>query len=212
MDSILSLFSEISSYVAIGTLLLPIIASVIARRKNVKFVMDLKLFEFYVYLTFILQIYALVLVNLGEYNIFLFRLYLPFHTVVFTYFLLKWLLGLNKNTFILVSFSLFISIIGDFFLDESNNFPYFMLLFDSVLLVILSFIVSFFFDKRKHHLPNEYNYIHIGIYLYSLITLIGFLLTQTGYFKYGFFIQAVAIVISNYYFTRSFVCLFRSRG
>ncbi len=213
MNSILDLFLYITSKFALATMFLPIVAVLIARKRNVELNRDLKLFEFYVYATLSLQLFAYVLnLGLGLPNIILFRLYLPFHTVVFAYFLLKWLLGINKNTILLISFSLIISVSGDLIFDDINNFPYFMLVFDAVLLFILSFIVSFLNDKRKHQLSNEYNFIHIGIYFYSLLTLIGFTITQTGYMQVGFFLQAIAVIISNYYFTRSFVCLFHSRG
>ncbi|MCP5062581.1 MAG: hypothetical protein GY936_08970 [Ignavibacteriae bacterium] len=213
MNSILDLFLYITSKFALATMFFPIVAVLIARKRNVELNRDLKLFEFYVYTTLSLQLFAYVLtLGLGFPNIILFRLYLPFHTVVFAYFLLKWLLGINKNTILLISFSLIISVSGDLIFDDISNFPYFMLVFDSVLLFILSFIVSFLNDKRKHQLSNEYNFIHIGIYLYSLLTLIGFTITQTGYMQVGFFLQAIAVIISNYYFARSFTCLFHSRG
>lgn len=212
MNSILDLFILVSSYIAIATMLLPIIADLMARKKNVTFKNDLKLFEFYIYFTFILQIAAIGLRHFGEFNVFLFRLYLPIHSAIFAYLLLKWLFGKNKYIILLVIIPVIFSVLGDILTSEKNTFPNFMLLFDAVLLFILSYLVSFINDKRKNHLPNEYNFIHIGIYLYSILTLVGFLLTQTGYIDYGYFIQAIAVIISNYYFAWSFICLFRSRG
>ncbi|MCP4969646.1 MAG: hypothetical protein GY932_03495 [Arcobacter sp.] len=212
MNSILILFANITSYIGVGTLLLPIIADLIARKKNVEFVTDLKLFEFYIFFTLVMQIIATILFLKGMNNLFLFRLYLPIHTGVFTYFLLKWSWSKNKKIISLVSLSVIISVLGDIWMGDSNTPPYFMLVLDAILLFGLSFYVSFVNDKKKIHLPQEYNFIHIGIYLYSILTLIGFILSQTGYFNYGYFLQSVAMVISNYYFARSFTCLFHSRG
>jgi hypothetical protein len=87
-----------------------------------------------------------------------------------------------------------------------------MIWFDALLLLVLSFYLSYINDKKKIHLSKEKNYIHIGIYLYSIITVIGISPSFTELRTYGFFFQALATIISSYFFARSFRCLYRSNG
>lgn len=213
MNNILELFLSVSNYLAITSMFLPIAAVLYARERNAVIKKDIKLFEIYVYVTLILQISALVLsYGFKLHNLFLFRIYLPMHTAFFSYFLLKWLLVKNKNIILLVSLFITISILGDFFIGKPNVPPNFMIWFDAILLFGLSFLLSIKNDKRKVHLPKENNFIHIGIYLYSTIALVGLLPSIFGLEVYGFFLQAVAVIISNYFFARSFLCLFPSHG
>lgn len=213
MKSILNVFLIVFSFIAIATLLSPVVAGMFVKKRNITFNIDVRLFEIYIYFTVIMQFFAVILnYGLSLQNLLIFRIYLPIHTAVFTYFLSKWLLGKNKNVILLVSSSIVISILGDFFMGERNTYPYFMVWFDAILLFILSFLLSFVSDKKKIYLSSENNFIHIGIYLYSIITFIGFFPSQIGYVSYSLFLQSVAIIISNYYFTRSIVCLIHSRG
>lgn len=213
MNSILSLFHDVSNYIAISTMILPILASLTGWIKKIKFSLVLKLFAIYVWITFILQTVALILsYGFKLHNLFLFKLYLPFHTAVFTYFLMKWLLIKNKVVYLLVFLAILISSLGEVLLGSNKTPQSFMLWFDAILLFGLSFLLSYVNDKKKVHLPKEYNFIHIGIYLYSTITLIGLFPSSVGLESYGFFLQSVAVIISNYFFARSFLCLFPYRG
>ncbi|MEE9430852.1 MAG: hypothetical protein V3V16_07430 [Melioribacteraceae bacterium] len=194
-------------------MLLPIGTSLTCWIKKIKLSFELKLFAIYIWVTFILQAFALVLsYGFGLQNLFLFRLHYPFHIAIFTYLLLKWLHVKNKNIILLVGLSILISVLGDFLFGERNAPLTFMLWFDVIVLFSMSFLLSFVNDKKKIHLPKEYNFIHIGIYLYSTITLIGLFPSSVGLETYGFFLQSIAVIISNYFFARSFLCLFPSRG
>jgi hypothetical protein len=211
MTSILNLFYNIASNLAIISLSFPIITDIIARKKNNKFSNDLKLFEFYIYFTFLMQLFAIILSKLLMVNnLIVFRIYLPIHTAILSYLLIKWLWNTKNLLWSIIIF--IISLWGDYILENYNTPPNFMIWFDALLLLVLSFYLSYINDKKKIHLSKEKNYIHIGIYLYSIITVIGISPSFTELRTYGFFFQALATIISSYFFARSFRCLYRSNG
>jgi len=207
MLSILKLFDELFGYLAIITMLLPIFAAIQARKHKAIFSHDLKLFEIYVYFTLILQCISLTLsYGFGLHNILLFRIYLPIHTAFFSYFLIKW--SRRGNIIFLLIIITLISIMGDYFYGDPNYSPDIMIWSDAIILLFLSFLLSYKIDKKKNKLPCEHNFIHIGIYLYSIVTLLGLSPSHTDVRVFGFLLQAFAVIISNYYFARSFRCLY----
>ena len=211
MILIIKLFYKIVSSLATLSLLFPIIIDIRARRKKSKFTNEFKLFEFYIYFTFIMQIVALFVGKLFKANnLVIFRIYLPIHTAILFYLLIKWLW--NKNSLLWSIVILIISIGGDYIWGHYNTPPNFMIWFDAVLLLVFSFYYSYYSDKKKIYLSKKKTYILMGIYIYSIITLVGISPSFTELRTYGFFFQSLAIVISNYYFARSFRCLYRSNG
>ncbi len=211
MISILNLFYIIASSLAIISLSFPVITDIIARRKKIRFSGDLKLFELYNFFTLIMQILAVIFAKLlFTSNLILFRIYLPFHTAIFTYFLVKW--RGNNNYLIWSVVFFFISIVGEFFLGKHGTPPNFMIWFDAIVLLVLSFNLNLYIDKKKLLLKKENNYIFTGIYLYSIITIIGISPSSTELRTYGFFFQSIAIIVSSYFYAGSFQCLFRSNG
>ncbi len=115
MISIIHLFGTVIAYLAQITMLLPIFSAIYARRKKSTFTLDFRIFEIYVYVTFFFQMLALTLsMGFGLHNVWLFRIYLPLHTILFSYYLLKWS-GLKKN-YILIPFIIgLLSFLGDYF-------------------------------------------------------------------------------------------------
>jgi len=211
MISILDLFYNITSNLAIFSLFLPVIADIIARKKNGKFSKDMKLFEFYVYFTLTMQLIAISLSILFSIsNLIIFRIYLPIHTAIFSYLLIKWLW--NKNSLVWSIVILIISIGGDLIYGQYNVPPNFMIWFDAILLLSLSFYSSYYYDKKMIYLSKKKRYILIGIYSYSIITLVGISPSYLELRIYGFFFQSLAVIISSYYFARSFRCLYHSNG
>jgi len=212
MIPILDLFYRVTSIIGVLSLLLPVITDIIARKKSKnKFTKELKLFEFFVYFTLIMQFFAIGLSKIvGVNNLIIFRIYLPVHVAIFSYLLIKW--TWNKNNVLWSIIFFLVSYLGDYITGNYNTPPNFMIWFDAVILFVLSFCLSFISDKRKVHLSKKYNYIHIGVYLYSIITIIGISPSFTELRTYGFFFQGLAIVVSNYYFARSFRCLYHSNG
>lgn len=209
MLPILDLFKFIFSKIAFLTMIFPVIASIIARRNNSFFSFELRLFEGYVYLLVIFQIAALILsYGLHLHNVILFRIFLPIHTAIFSFFLIKWS-GIVKNTIPYVILFMSVLIIGDYLFDDYNNAPDFMIWADSIILFILSFFLSYIGDKKNINRSKELRFIHIGIYLYSIITIIGISPAKNDIRTFGFLLQNIAIVVSNIYFARSFICLYR---
>lgn len=208
MDSILYLFYRVTSVIAILTMLLPIFAAYKVRRNGIVFSADIKLFEFYVYFLFIFQITALTLSRgFGLHNVILFRIFLLIHMSLFAHFLIKWS-GISVNTIFFILPLLVFSILGDFFFGDPNFAPDFIIWSDAIILLLLSFFLSYRIDKIRFNLPRELNSIHIGIYIYSLITVIGISPSHNDLRLFGFFVQTIAVVISNFYFARSFRCLY----
>ncbi|VAX19296.1 hypothetical protein MNBD_IGNAVI01-1492 [hydrothermal vent metagenome] len=192
---------------------LPLIADFIGRRKGVAYSNDLKVFAAFYYYSLIIQITATVLASIFHAtNVFLFHFYVPVQIVILSYLLLKWT-GIKRETVLIsAGFLGSITIIGDFLFSNLNEFPDFMLWFTTIVLLLLSFLLSYSNDRKKNHLLCEYNFIHIGIYIYSIITLIGTSPTSTPIRLYGYFFQALALIFSNFYFARSFRCLYHKNG
>ncbi len=207
---ILKLFYKLTSFLAILSLLFPIGTNILARKKYYKFTSDFKLFEFFIYFTFIMQLLAIIIAKLKANNLFIFRIYLPIHTAILSYLLIKWLWNKNSIFWSIVIF--IVSIGGDYIWGNYNLPPDFMIWFDAILLLALSFYISYYGDTKKKHFSKKKTFIIMGIYLYSIITLVGISPSYTEFRTYGFFFQALAIIISNYYFARSFRCLYRSNG
>lgn len=210
MQSILRLFSIASSFLGTLTLFLPIIYSSIAISKKVKFNIDMKMFVIYCYLTLIGQLisYSLVFI-FGMQNVLMFRFYLPLHTALFTYYLLKWI-GLEKGyNYLLVFISIVVSFSGDLIFGDQNYSPNFMFWFDAIILFVLSFVLSYISDKKNLKLSCEKHFIHIGIYLYSLITILGITPQKVELHYIAYFLQGAAVIVSSIYFGRSFRCLYR---
>ncbi len=212
MIHILNLFYNIASNLAILSIFFPIAIDIIARIKSKnKFTKELKLFEFFIYFTLIMQLLAIGLAKIvGVNNLIIFRIYLPVHLSIFSYLLIKWIW--NKNSVLWSIIFFLISYLGDYITGNYNTPPNFMIWFDAILLSVLSFYLSYKNDKEKKYLPKEYTYILIGIYLYSIITVLGISPSFTDLRTYGFFFQGLAIIVSNYYFARSFLCLYHSHG
>ena len=210
MQSILRLFSITASILGTLTLFLPIIYSSIAIRKNIKLNFDMKMFVFYCYITLIGQLISYSLVfGFGMQNVLLFRIYLPLHTALFTYFLLKWI-GLEKrDNYLIVIATILFSFTVDFIFGDQNYSPNYMFWFDAIILFFLSFLLSYISDKKKLKHSCEKHYIHIGIYLYSLITILGITPQKMELHYIAFFLQAAAVMVSGIYYGRSFRCLYR---
>ncbi len=213
MHDIFLLFSKIGSRVAVLLMFLPLITDFFARRKGIKYSNDLKIFALFYYYSCIIQLIASILARVFHSpNLFVFHFYLPIQIAAISYLLLKWL-GLKKNVVLLLAaFFGLITISGDLYFSSLNEYPYFMLWFNISVLLVLSFILSYSNDKRKIHLPCEFNYIHIGIYVYSIITLIGLSPAHTDLKVYSYFFHAMASIISYYFFMRSFRCLYHKNG
>jgi hypothetical protein len=216
MKSILTLFLSISSYAAIISMIFPVIAAIKVRKKGVPFNFDLKLFEFYVYIATIIQFTVLTIAWIGYFiepfmqYARLFRSYLFIfltivHVLIFLFLLLKWA-RLNKYYFPLIIIITPIMIVANHF--TTSQYPDLMTWVQVVILLFVSFILSYRSDKLLIKLPREYNFIHIGIYLYCLITIIGITPNATEIRIFGHFIHAIAAILVNYYFYRSFKCLY----
>ena len=210
MNEIVNLFVFASSWLATFTLFFPLVYSILAYKKKVHFDIDLKLFTFYCYLTIIGQFIAYTLsMGFGMHNVLIFRIYLPIHTLVFSYFLLKWI-GVNKKHYSIFMIIIFlISIFGDIIWGDFNYSPNFMFWFDAIILLILSFSLSYLGDKNNIKLPPQKHFIQIGIYLYALITVFGIISENLEILSAAFFLQGLAIIVSSIYFARSFKCLYR---
>lgn len=212
MLTILNLFGKIFSFLAVITMLYPIFTSLIARKSKKEFSSDLKLFEVYVYFVFIFQLSALSLIHIfNTYNVILFRIFLPIHLALFSYFLLKWASN-HKIAIIFTLLTIPFMFIGDYALGNYNYSPDFMLWTDAVILLILSTYLAYKVNKESVILESKYSYIHLGIYLYSIITIIGITPAYTETRSFGFVLQSLAVIISNYFFARSFICLYKQSG
>lgn len=209
MKSILNLFVDASSWLATLTLFFPVIYSLLAYNKKVHFDFDMKLFTFYCYLTVSGQIISYIFsYGFGMHNVLIFRIYLPLHTLIFSYLLLKWI-GLNKKQYnVLLIIYFLISIGGDFIWGDFNYAPNFMFWFDAIILLFLSFSLSYLGDKNNIKLTSEKHFIQIGIYLYTLITVFGIISENLEILSAAFFLQGLAVIVSSIYFTRSFRCLY----
>jgi len=213
MYDILFLFSKIGSFVAVVLIFLPLITNIIALRKGIRYSNDLKVFTLFYYYSIIIQLIASTLARgFHTPNLFIFHFYLPIQIIALSYILLKWI-GLKKNIILLlVAFFGLITISGDHYFSSLNEYPYFMLWFNISVLLVLSVILSYVNDKKRIHLPCELNYIHIGIYLYSIVTLFGFVPPKSELNVYGYFFHALASITSYYFFMRSFRCLYHKNG
>jgi hypothetical protein len=209
MLSILELFKDIFSKLALLTMILPVVSSIIARKHKSFFRFDLRLLEIYVYFLLIFQVVALILSYWFHlYNVILFRIFLPIHTTIFSYFLIKWL-GIVKNSLPYSIILASVLIIGDYIVGDPNFSPEFMIWADAIILFSLSFFLSYRGDIKKIKLSKELRFIHIGIYLYAIITIIGISPAENEIRVFGFLVQNIAIIVSNIYFARSFICLYR---
>ncbi|MCP5375413.1 MAG: hypothetical protein H6743_04895 [Rickettsiaceae bacterium] len=209
MLSILELFRNIFSWIALLTIIFPVISSILARRHKSFFCFELRVFEIYVYFLLIFQIVALVLAyGFHLHNVILFQIFLPVHTALFSFFLIKWS-GIVKNAIPFVILFLSVLIIGDYLFGNFNYSPDFMIWADSIILFSLSFFLSYKGDIKNIKLSKELIFIHIGIYLYSIITIIGISPAENEIRVFGFLVQNIAIIVSNIYFARSFICLYR---
>jgi len=213
MLKILMLFSKIAIITAFISMFLPMITDFIARRGGIAYSNDLKLFAVLYYYSLIIQIIATVLASIfHSTNVFIFHFYSPVQIVILSYLLLKWN-GIKQEAVLIIAglFGL-ITISGDILFSSLNEFPDFMLWFTTLILFLLSFLLSYSNDKKKIYLTCENNYIHVGIYIYSIITLIGISPANTEIRIYGYFFQALALIFSNIYFARSFRCLYQKNG
>ena len=192
---------------------LPLITDFIARRKGISYSNDLKVFALFYYYSCIIQLITLIMVRVFHSpNLFVFHFYLPIQILALSYLLLKWI-GLKKNVVLLLAaFFGLMTITGDLYFSSLIEYPFFMLRFNTSVLLILSFILSYSNDKRKIHLPCEFNYIHIGIYGSSMVTILGLAPAETDLNVYGYFFLALASIISYYFFARSFRCLYHKNG
>jgi hypothetical protein len=219
MKSILTLFLSISSYTAIITMIFPIIAAIRARKQGAVFQFDLKLFEFYYYIATIIQFTVLTTAWIGyfiepfmlfarQFRSYLFIFLTIVHVIIFLFLLLKWA-GLKKYYIPLIIIITPIMIVADHFTD--TLYPHLMTWTNVLILLIASFILSLRIDKLSIKLPREYNFIHLGIYIYCLVTIIGFAPNSSVISEiriFGSFLHALASILVNYYFYRSFKCLY----
>ena len=206
MQSIFTLFHSIIGYLAIITIIFPVIASIVARRKGVKFDFDLRIFEIFVYVAAIGQLLALLLaftVGIGWELVFL--IVALAQILTFSYLLLKWM---NKQSYFKKIMSIVIPLILIVNLFLESVYPAFIIWLGPVLFIILAFLLSYNVDKNKIRLPKEYSYIHIGIYLYSIVSLIGITPSGSELSSFGSVLQHTGSFLTNYYFYRSFRCLY----
>lgn len=209
MKSILLLFGNLTSYLAGASFLLPILASLFVRKKKIALSKQMALFEVFIYLSFITQFLShSVLINLSQFKDLILCIYLPFHTVLLSYFLLKWSLSFKNPLQIAITITVIATIIN-FIFNGCNLFPELMYWFDTSILLILSIYLSYLRDKNIIKLNCENNLIHNGIYASSLLTILGITLPQMDIVFFGLYIHTIANIVSNIYFARSFKCLYR---
>jgi len=207
MRNILIIFQDVASFLAFALMLYPIYASLTARRRNAEFSKEMKIFEKYVYATFIFQVLIFLL---RADNTIILRIYMPFHFLLFSYLLLKWLN--EKNYFIQAVLLTILLIAIDLVWGDFSYIPDLMIWFDSIVLLILSVFLSYKKNSDEILLSMERRYIHYGIYLYSLITIIGMTPSYLDLRFYGLFLQAIGVIISNVFFAWSFRCLYKQPG
>lgn len=205
MHSIITLFRYFIGWTALIAIVLPIIGSIMARRNGVKLSFEMRLFEFYCYIAAIGQIIATIMAFTFGDRMIVFRIIIVVQVLVYTYLLLKWM---NFDRFYLKSLIVIFPtlFIGDYIFY--SNYPDFMVWVITSIWAILALLLSYIIDRDFINLPKEYTYIHLGIYLYSIITAIGFTPTGTELRPLGHLIHATGSFMSFYYFYRSFRCLY----
>ncbi len=209
MKSILLLFGNLTSYLAGASFLFPIIASLFVRKKKIVINNQMLIFEAFIYLSFLSQLLShSVFFDLSKYKDLILCFYLPFHTVILSYFLLKWSIRFKKPLHIAITLTV-ITIIINFLFNGYNLSPELMYWFDTSILLTLSIYLSYRRDKKIIKLNCENNLIHNGIYTSSLLTILGITLPQMDIFFFGLYIHTIANIVSNIYFARSFKCLYR---
>ena len=209
MKSILFLFGDAAGYFAMLSLLFPIIASIVVRKKKIELTNEMKLFEVLIYLTFMGQIIShSSWFELNTYKDFTLAFYLPFHTAVLSYFLIKWTFKFKNELQIAIGITA-LSIIINLFLSDFSLSTEKMLWFDTFILLSLSVFLSYSRDKNGVRLKCEYNFIHNGIYVGALLTVLGIALPKLDIIFFGLFIHTLANIACNIYFARSFTCLSR---
>lgn len=209
MESILLLFGNLTSYLAGASFLFPIIASLFIRKKKIVINNQMLIFEAFIYLSFLSQLLShSVFFDLSQYKDLILCFYLPFHTVIFSYFLLKWNNRLKKPLHIAITITL-TTIFINFIFNGYNLSTELMFWFDTLLLLIFSIYLSYCRDKNVIRLNCEYNLIHNGIYASSLLTILGITIPQMNIIFFGLYFHTIATIVSNIYFARSFKCLYR---
>lgn len=206
MKSILFLFGNLTSYLAGVSFLFPIIASLFIRKKKITLNNQMVLFEIFIYISFISQLLSHLV--LSQYKDLILGIYLPFHTVILSYFLLKWSIRFKKPLHIAITITL-TTVFINFIFNGYNLSPELMYLFDTLLLLILSIYLSYRRDKNIIKLNCESNFIHNGIYASSLLTILGITFPQMNIIFFSLYIHTIANIVSNIYFARSFKCLYR---
>ena len=209
MKSILFLFGDIAGYFAMISLLFPIIASIWVRKKNIALSNEMKLFEVLVYLTFIGQLIShSSWFWLSNFKDLILTIYLPIHTTILSYFLLKWTKKFNNELQIAIGITTITLLINFIFNDFSLSIEK-IFWFDTFILLFLSVFLSYSRDKNNVKLNCEYNFIHNGIYVATLLSVLGIALPKLDVIFFGVFIHTLANITCNIYFARSFKCLYR---
>ena len=208
MESIFNLFGTVIGYIAGVSLLLPILTSILARKNKTVFSIEMRLLEIVAYITFLVQITShSTWYNFNLDKNIIFYIYLPVHTVVFSYMLLKWTDIIQNNLFII--YGIIIILISAAIIFVSPIFSSELLFwFNAIILLTLSFYLSFKRDKRNLITKRELNFIHHGIYIGSLLTVLGIALSRLDIIFFSYFIHVTANITTNLYFARSFRCLY----
>ncbi len=216
MESILKLFHSILSYTSMIAMLFPVIAAIKARKQGAVFQFDMKLFAIYAYLAAIIQYTVLAFAWTGyffrqyweysyQYKSYLFIFILLLQLTTFLFLLLKWA-GLKKYFIPLLILVSPIMVLANHY--TNSYYPDLMTWAEVSILLFTSFTLSYKMDKLLIHLPREHNFIHLGIYLYCLLTLIGITPNSGEIRMFGHILHSIALILTNYYFYRSFKCLY----
>ena len=205
MHSIITLFRYFIGWTSIIGTVVPVIGAILARRNGVKLSFEMRLFEFYCYVAAIGQFIAVIMAfTIGNHQ-FIFRLITLVEIIVFMYLLLKWM-NFDRYYFKSLLFIFPILLIGDYLFE--SRYPDFMLWFEISIYAILSVVLSYIIDRDQINFPKEYTYIQLGIYLSSVITVIGFTPSGTELRQFGHLVHVTANITAFYYYYRSFRCLY----
>lgn len=205
MHEIITLFRYFIGWTAIIGIVVPVIGAILARRNGVKFSFEMRLFEFYCFVAAIGQIIAGIMAFTIRHHWIVFRIITVVEIFVFVYLLLKWM-NFERHYIKALLFIFPILFIGDYIFE--SEYPDFMLWFEISIIAILSVALSYISDRKYLNFPKEYIYIQLGIYVSSVITVIGFTPTGTELRPFGHLIHVTGNLTAIYYYYRSFRCLY----
>lgn len=205
MHSIITLFRYTLGWGASLGIIIPVIGAIMARRNGVKLSFEMKLFEVYCYVAVISQYAATINAYTFRYHWQIFRVFTIIEAIILFYLLLKWL---NFEKYYIKFLAIFFPIlfIGDYYIE--SRYPDFMVWLELSILGILALLLSLKIDKDFINFPKGHSYIHLGIYLYCIITAIGFTPPESELRPFGHLIHVFATYVSIYFYYRSFRCLY----